>query len=370
MSRTVTHRGVSLAAAAAFVPVVVMADVGEAVTVASGLANPRGINFAPNGALYVAEAGSGGPGVCIPSAVPSNPPRCYGETGAITRIDPGIGYTRVLAGLPSLGFPNGTSEGGPVDVNFLGTAAIVTLGFGGDPAMRAQVGGKAWMLGHLLQMSPSGQYRVLADVAGFESANNSDGATLPNGAPWIDSNPYGTLAQPGRRLVADAGANAVIAVAANGQTSLFAALPPFPAPDNRQAVPTSVVEGPDGGIYVGQLTGGPFFKGTASVFRYDSDGSNRTVYAAGFTAVVDIAFDAGGALYVLETASGAPPFPPGLGIGRLLRQCPGGSRSVLLEGLDFPGGVAIGPDGNAYVTNHGTSATTGEVLRLAVAPCS
>jgi hypothetical protein len=347
-----------------------MADVGAATTVASGLANPRGINFAPNGELYVAEAGSGGPGPCIPSAVPVNPPRCYGETGAVTRVDPGVGFTRVITGLPSLAFANGTSEGGPVDVVFLGTSGYVTLGFGGDPALRAQVGGKAWMLGHQLQMTPSGQYRVIADVSAFESANNPDGAVLPGGAPWIDSNPYGSLAQPGRRLVADAGANAVIAVGANGHTSLFAALPPFPAPDGRQAVPTSVIEGADGGIYVGQLTGGPFFKGTASVFRYDSDGSNRTTYAAGFTAVVDIAFDAGGALYVLETASGAPPFPPGIGVGRLLRQCPDGSRTVLLSGLDYPGGVAIGPDGDAYLTNHGVSATAGEVLRLPVEPCN
>src|SRR5439155_12133018 len=30
-------------------------------TVATGLANPRGLAFAPNGTLYVAEAGSGGP---------------------------------------------------------------------------------------------------------------------------------------------------------------------------------------------------------------------------------------------------------------------------------------------------------------------
>ena len=64
-----------------------------------------------------------------------------------------------------------------------------------------------------------------------------------------------------------------------------------------------------------------------------------------------------------------PPPDPGLGIGRLKRQCPGGAPVVLLEGLTFPGGVAIGPDGAAYVTNFGTSAS-GEVLRLPVTPCS
>jgi DNA-binding beta-propeller fold protein YncE len=42
---------------------------------------------------------------------------------------------------------------------------------------------------------------------------------------------------------------------------------------------------------------------------------------------------------------------------------------VLLDGLTFPGGVAIGPDGAAYVTNFGTSTSLGEVLRLPVTPC-
>jgi len=76
---------------------------------------------------------------------------------------------------------------------------------------------------------------------------------------------------------------------------------------------------------------------------------------------------------VLEVASGqVAPFPPpnpGLGFGRLKRQCPGAPAVVLLDGLTFPGGVAIGPDGAAYVTNFGTSAS-GEVLRLPVTPCS
>jgi hypothetical protein len=91
------------------------------------------------------------------------------------------------------------------------------------------------------------------------------------------------------------------------------------------------------------------------------------------TAVVDTAFDTGGALYILEVASGQagpPPFNPGLGIGRLLRKCPGASPpEILLAGLFFPSGIAIGPDGAAYLTNLGVSATAGEVLRLPVTSC-
>jgi hypothetical protein len=347
------------------------ADVGAAVTVASGLSNPRGLSFAPNGDLYVAEAGSGGTGNCTYS--PPNPQvsRCYGETGAVSRLDWQGGVERVVTGLPSLGLPNGTSEGGPVDVAFVGTAGYVTIGWGGDPALRAGLGPKSELFGTLLHFTPSGQYRVTADVAAHEAQAN------PAGGP-IDSNPYGTAALPGRRVVADAGANALIEVMANGRTrTLFVppqlpGAPPFMA--GRESVPTSVAEGPDGALYVGQLTSFPFWAGTSTVLRVTGDGSQAQTWLTGLTAVVDLAFDDGGALWVLEVALGqSGPFPPpspGLGIGRLLRKCPGGPAVEMLAGLHFPGGVAPGPDGAVYLTNHGVSATTGEVLRLAVAPCT
>lgn len=342
-------------------PVSARADVGAAQTVASGLWNPRGINFAPNGALYVAEAGKGGPGPCVPSPVPPNPPRCYGETGAITQILPNAAapagsFVRVVTGLPSLVLGTGTVEGGASDVAFLGTAPYVTMGLGGNPSVRQQLGGKAGLLGTLLHATPSGRYKVVADIAGTEAATNPDGA-------FVDSNPYSVLVQPGRRIVADAGANALFTALANGRTSVFAKS--LLGANVTQTVPTSVAEGPDGAVYVGLLTGFPFPKGSAQVLRVASDGSSVSTYAAGFTAIIDITFDAGGALYVLEVLpGGGPPSPP----GKLVRQCPGGARSDLLTGLTFPGGVAIGPDGAAYITNRGTS-PNGEVLRLPLTPC-
>jgi hypothetical protein len=347
--------GISLA------PLGALADVGAARTVATGLWNPRGINFAPNGDLYVAEAGRGGPGPCVPSPVFPFPPRCYGETGAVTLITPNEaspehGFRRVVTGLPSLVLGSGTAEGGPSDVAFHGTSAYVTMGLGGNPSVRQQLGGKAALLGTLLHATPSGQYKAVIDIAGAEAAANPDGAA-------VDSNPYSVLVQPGRRIVADAGANALFSGAANGNGAVFAAS--LRGAGVIQTVPTSVAEGPDGAIYVGLLTGFPFVPGTAPVLRISSDGSSVSTYASGFTAIIDLAFDAGGALYVLEVIrGGGPPSPP----GQLVRQCPGGDRSVLLSGLTFPGGVAIGPDGAAYITNYGTT-PNGEVLRLPLTPC-
>lgn len=366
--------GSLLLAGLAAAPATLLADVGDARTIASGLSNPRGIAFAPNGELYVAEGGRGGPGPCILSPVQPPPPappafRCYGETGAVTRILPDGGFKRVATGLPSMALADGTSEGGPSRLSFHGNVAYVVMGLGGNPdVVRSSLGGgKANLLGKMLRVTPSGQYQVVADVSAHEAAFNPAGGA-------VDSNPYGVLAQPGRRVVADAGANALIEAHANGSTRTLAVLPQLPPPPfPRDSVPTSVTEGPDGALYVGLLSGFPFFQGSASVVRIESDGSGVSTYAGGLTAVVDVAFDAGGALYVLETASGHvgsfPPPNPGLGAGRLKRQCPGGAMTVLLNGLTFPGGLAIGPDNAAYFTNFGTSSNGGEVLRLPLAPC-
>lgn len=359
----------SLLFAAALVPTLT-AGAATPEVIASGLSNPRGIAFAPNGALYVAEAGRGGNGACTPSPPQPAVNRCYGETGSIARIKPEGGFERVLTGLPSLVLPNGTSEGGPVDVSFLGTSMFVTMSWGGNPALRGTLGGKAHLFGNMLHVAPSGAYQVVTDVAAHEVNANPAGGN-------VDSNPYGTVALPGRRIVADAGANALIEVLANGRTRTLA-LPPYlpnlpPIPGPREPVPTSVVEGPDGALYVGLLTSFPFHRGSSPVLRIASDGSSVETFASGFTAVVDMAFDAGGALYVLEVASGysgVGPLNPGLGIGRLLRKCPGADATLLLDGLVFPSGVAIGPDGAAYLTNKGTSASGGEVLRLPMTSCS
>jgi hypothetical protein len=329
--------------------------------IASGLSNPRGIAFAPNGQLFVAEAGRGGNGRC--ALLGDGQLACYGETGALTRIDRlGIDPpVQVIGGLPSLAPAGGFASTGPNSISFAGTGnGRLVIGLGAEAAARIGLGPKAALFGSVLQVNVAGEWKPTADVAAFEAAYNP----VPGGS---DSNPYGVTARPGRSVVADAGANALFEIAANGTMRTLATFParPVPAPPflglppgatiPMQAVPTSVVEGPDGWLYVGQLTGFPFPVGAANVYRVPPQGGTPEVVAGGFTNIVGLAFDARGTLYVLQIGSGlaGPGGPPLAPPGRLIRVESNGSQTTVFDALFYPGGLAIGPDGAAYVTTNG-----------------
>ena len=76
-----------------------------------------------------------------------------------------------------------------------------------------------------------------------------------------------------------------------------------------EPVPTSIAEGPDGSLYVGQLTGFPFPVGGARVYRVPAGGGTPTIVAEGFTNIIDIALGPDGAAYVLEHDANSLPAP-------------------------------------------------------------
>jgi hypothetical protein len=333
-------------------------------TIASGLDSPRGLSFGRNGALYVAEGGRGGDGPCFPGPEGGNV--CAGTTGAITRIWRGE-QSRVLEGLPSIAAEGTGDEGlGPVDVALRNSRMFIVLGLGADPAERPEGSHFGTLIRAEIDQSAAPGYEVVADLAAFEGEQDPDGQ-------GPDSNPHSVLALDGRRIVADAGGNSLLHVKPGGTISVLATFPnrqvpdPFGGPDappvDMQSVPTSVAQGPDGAYYVGQLTGFPFPVGEAQVLRVEP-GEEPTVYATGFTNIIDLAFDEAGNLYVLEIDQDSILFGEDFA-GRLIRVNTDGSQDVLVEeGLFAPGGVAIGPDGAAYVTTCTVCAGGGSVVRI------
>ncbi len=336
----------------------------EVTPVATGLHNPRGLNFAPDGSLYVAEAADNGVASDDCGVMGDGSTKCSANTGSVTRIDLRSGEsTRVLTGLPSLISENGSGGGGggPQDVVFQGMGnGYVTIGLGGAPENReAYFGDAGAFYGRLVRFNPSGKVRFNEDIAGYELENNPDGF-VP------DSNPYGMAAVPGAVIIADAGGNDLLKVAANGEISTLAVFPTFPnlpglpGPPNVQAVPTSVTVGPEGSYYVGQLTGFPFIPGMANVFRVPAGGGAPEVVYSGFTNIIDLTFGPDGSLYVLEIAAGGIPI---FGSGRLVRIAPDGTQTTVIGSLFAPGGVAVGKDGAIYVTV-GSITPAGAVLRI------
>lgn len=349
----------------------VAAAPGDMTVVAGGLNNPRGLEFGPNGDLYVAEAGSGGSGLCAegPEGL-----RCYGTSGSIARINMKNGsLTRVLTGLPSLAAPDGSGATGPHDVSFQGLGNMYfTIGYAGDPTTRGPSFGPGGAgFDQLARGKPNGKWSNVLDLGDYEVTNNPAGDE-------IDSNPYGMLALPGKQIVADAGANALLEVQANGKVKVLAIFenrmvpaPPFLGlPEGTlipmDQVPTSVALGPDGAYYVGTLTGFPFPVDGAIVYRVPAEGGTPEVFATGLTHIIDLTFGPDGTLYVLEIAKNGllAAFGTGDWTGALVKVTSGGLEEIASDGLFAPGGVVVGPDGAFYVTNYSILSGAGQVVRI------
>jgi hypothetical protein len=373
----------TVAAIAPFPAAAVHAAAAPRLTVvAANLDNPRKI-FLGGGAVYVAEAGTGGRSSCQGTGSTQT---CNGLSGSITRIAGGK-HTRVVTGLWSNARRNGDLANGPADVLVRGSRYYVLLQNGSiDSKGRNNLGRAGRYAGDLI-VSPPGKARphVLADFGAYEAAHNPDHGAGPGarfGNPPIDSDPYAFTVFRGGFAVADAAGNDLLWVSPTGKVSVLAVFPTqtvrltkavakqIGAPAGMtsitvQSVPDSVTVGPDGALYVGELTGLPFTRGKARIWRI-IPGRKPILFASGFTNISDLAFD-GRSLLVLEisTAGLLHPAAP----GALIRLTPGGRRTLVVSrGLDHPTGLAVGR-GSIYISNRGVFPGSGpgphgEVVRL------
>jgi hypothetical protein len=354
---------------------------------AESLDNPKGLTFDPDGNLYITEAGTGGDGPSIPS--PSGQGNLhYGRSGTICKIENGT-VQRVLTGLPSVAFPDGSGAAGPHDIKFDSTGkAYVLLGFAANPAFRESLGDTG--LGTIVTLNLSNStWSSIADITNCEVIKKI--ASRDN---EVASNPLSLYVDSNKLVIVDAGANSLFSVNTDGSNlELIAAIPQriltnpilpgaksqnfdrghVPAPDAYdrgapsqmpiQSVPTDVVKGADGAYYVCEFSGFPFPEGGAKIYRVSANGGLE-VFASGFTQLIDMTFDAEGNLYVLQhmNQSGWKGKPD----GALIKIAPNGQRTTLIEGngLEMPSALTIGPDGAFYIINRGGRPGIGQIVRV------
>jgi hypothetical protein len=193
----------------------------------------------------------------------------------------------------------------------------------------------------LQRLLPSGRRTQTASLGAFEQAANPDavneygfrdlpddcaaefeGVEFPPSERYpgeVFSNPYSVAIDGADRVVADAGANSIVRVRANGRVSALAVLPPIEqtiTPDaaafmglpdcavglvyDGEPVPTDVEVGPDGHYYVSALPGFPEEEGAGAVFRVHRSTGDVSLVADGLTYATDLAVANDGTIYVTE----------------------------------------------------------------------
>ncbi|MBW4607532.1 MAG: ScyD/ScyE family protein [Hassallia sp. WJT32-NPBG1] len=384
----------SLTAISLFLSVISQTKPVEAASfkvVADGLDNVRGLSFAPDGSLYITESGVGGDGRCIPGPSLEGLDSCAGTSGAVTRVKDGK-QERILTGLPSIALrPSGATGEGPQDIQFDAAGnAYLLIGYGGNPTINDfPVNSPSW--GQLYKVDfNTGSLTSIADLGKYELANNADGEDVLDVSGEIASNPYAFTIKGNTAYIVDAAANNILTVGLDGSNlKSFTVLPKqtitnpvFPTPEpgqvsppdapppgqtlnevEIQSVPTGVVFGADGALYVSEYTGFPFPQGEARIFRVAANGET-TVYADGFTQLGDLAFDAKGNLYALQY--GNEPQWKGISDASVIKIAPDGTRTTLLSGngLESATALTVGLDGAIYVSNKGDRPGVGQVLRI------
>jgi hypothetical protein len=376
-----------VASVAALVAAMALAASSSAVTVttlASGLDNPRDLAFDSDGDLFVAEAGHGSEPAgkeCV-SGGPGGPEEslCAGFTSGVSELEGGVAH-RVVSGQVSLAGADGTAATGIDGISILddwrifsveteSEFAVPPAGFSQETIERAKA-----QLGRLDENTRGAHSRVIANVGAFDfnwSNEKEHKELVPEQFP--DANPYAVLATNYGYWVADAASNTIDWVSNSGSIKVVAFIPNpekegHPVSD---AVPTCIDRGPDGALYVGELTGGGNGPGASTVWRLEPWDGDLSKWATGLTAVTGCGFDSDGDFYAVEFSTlGFESFAPGT--GALVRVPPHSTSPVpVVPGLSFPGGFAARGD-SVYFSNWsiapaqgGPGGASGQVMRAVV----
>jgi hypothetical protein len=328
----------------------------------TGLNNPRGLTFGPDGSLYVAEGGTGGTrstvGMCQQAPSPAGP-YSGGMTARISKISASGARTTYVDRLPSdqMSPANGKLVSGVAALAFMGNTMYALISGAGCSH------GVTGMPNGIIQVRGAGSWTHFADLSQFLASNP---VAYPDDDAEPDGTWYGLVTAGGAFYATEANHQQILRVSPTGKaTRLVDFSATYPGLLDWHGPTALTVQG--GKLYVGFLTGFPTVVGASNISQVSLDGQVKVV-AAGLTAVVGVAFH-GGQLYVLEmTSVPGLPGPSWAGQGKVVRVAADGSLVTVAGGLTLPTAMAFGPDGALYVSNlgFGTPPGAGQIIRITV----
>ncbi|MGB8475993.1 MAG: ScyD/ScyE family protein [Candidatus Acidiferrum sp.] len=361
ISRLVACSAVGFLFASAWAPAARAQGPSSNVSVfASGLNNPRGLKFGPDGYLYVAEGGAAGStstvGTCDQVPAPVGP-YTGGFSSRISKIDKDGSRTTVADNLPSseTAATQGNLVSGVADVAFIGhTLYAITAGSGCSH-------GLVHTDNAVIKVNPNGTWSIVANLSAFQKAHpvaNPEPDDFEPDGTW-----YSMVAVRGKLYAVEPNHGELDAISPDGSIRRVADI----SASQGHIVPTAVAY--NGNFFVGNLNTFPIQEGSSKILKITPSGRVKTV-VTGVTTVLGLAFDREGYLYILENTTGnlfPTPFT-----GKVLRVTENGLEEIA-SGLFLPTAMTFGPDGLLYVSNVGFGPPPvglGEIVRITVPPVS
>ncbi|CAL9654179.1 ScyD/ScyE family protein [Streptomyces sp. enrichment culture] len=314
--------------------------------VARGLNSPRSLAFTKDGRLLVTEMGPT-PTACRGTGFAT---QCYGTTASVADVSSGK-PVRIAENLPNAF--NQEETIGPNGIAVGRNGHIYTLQAGSEeqvPEVLPDDLEKTLkeQYGTVMDIT-DGQRKVVARPGTVNWKWTEEHPDLSNTYPA--TNPYALTTKPGGGFyMVDAGANTLSSIDRKGRTKVLSWIPRTPA--GTDAVPTCLDVGPDGAVYIGQITGHGNSATAANIYRYSPKTGKLKVWQKGFSAIGGCGFGANGDFYVVQFDTTGF-LPTGDPIGNVIQiNHEDNSRTVLADGKLFaPTGFAAGADGSIYVAS-------------------